>query len=172
MDNVAPLFHGEIQLAGWSESHNGGCKVTFWLAQPSDLDAFRAMTVRKGNVAGQRLACALVEIGDDEMPVQPLAAKGGPLARLAGQWCRMPQFVEFIRPIYDRAMGGDGSGWGDVRPDEEFGGDTAQYARHCLLLLCGINSRAELDHDERAAEVFHTLIRLPFAEVLREAEPA
>ena len=82
---ITPMFHSEVQLAGWSESHNGGCKVTFWLAQPSDLDAFRAMTVRKGNTAGQRLACALVEIGDDEQPVQAPAAmqqKGGALAQL------------------------------------------------------------------------------------------
>ena len=103
---ITPMFHSEVQLAGWSESHNGGCKVTLWLAQPSDLDAFRAMTVRKGNTAGQRLACALVEIGDDEQPVQAPAAmqqKGGALAQLAGKWCRMPEFASFIRPIYDRA---------------------------------------------------------------------
>ena len=168
---ITPTFHAEVQLAGWSESHNGGCRVTFWLAQPSDLDAFRAMTVRKGNTAGQRLACALVEIGDDERPVPPEPRKGGELAKLAGKWCRLPEFVEFIRPIYDRAMGGDGTRWGDVRPGEDFGGDMAAYARHCLLMLCGINSRAELDHDAEAAGRFHRLIRLPFAERLRaEAE--
>lgn len=168
---ITPMFHSEVQLAGWSESHNGGCKVTFWLAQPSDLDAFRAMTVRKGNTAGQRLACALVEIGDDERPVPPEPRKGGELAKLAGQWCRLPEFVEFIRPIYDRAMGGDGTGYGDVSPRRGFGGDESAYARHCILVLCGIDSRAELDHDAEAAEKFHRLIRLPFADYLRaEAE--
>lgn len=165
------MFHAEVQLAGWSESHNGGCKVTFWLAQPSDLDAFRAMTVRKGNTAGQRLACALVEIGDDELPVPPDKPKGGALARLAGQWCRMPQFVEFVQPIYDKAMGGDGSAWGDVSPNRDFGGDEAAYARHCILILCGIKSRAELDHDAEAAEKFHRLIRLPFVDCLRDEVP-
>lgn len=171
---ITPMFHAEVQLAGWSESHNGGCKVTFWLAEPSDLDAFRAMTVRKGNTAGQRLACALVEIGDDEKPVQAPSAtqqKGGALARLAGKWCRMPEFVSFIRPIYDRAMGGDGSSYGDVSPRRDFGGDESAYARHCILVLCNIDSRAELDHNAEAAEKFHRLIRLPFAEHLRaEAE--
>ena len=168
---ITPTFHAEVQLAGWSESHNGGCKVTFWLAQPSDLDAFRAMTVRKGNTAGQRLACALVEIGDDERPVPPEPRKGGELAKLAGQWCRLPEFVEFIRPIYDRAMGGDGSSYGDVSPRRDFGGDESAYARHCILVLCNIDSRAELDHNAEAAEDFHRLIRLPFAEHLRaEAE--
>jgi hypothetical protein len=71
MSTITPTFSGEFQLAGWSESHNGGCKVTFWLADPSELDAFRAMTVRKGQQAGHRLAAVLVEIGDDEQPVQP-----------------------------------------------------------------------------------------------------
>ena len=168
---ITPMFHSEVQLAGWSESHNGGCKVTFWLAQPSDLDAFRAMTVRKGNTAGQRLACALVEIGDDERPVPPEPRKGGELAKLAGQWCRLPEFVEFVRAIYDRAMGGDGSSYGDVSPRQDFGGDESAYARHCILVLCNIDSRAELDHNADAAEKFHRLIRLPFAEHLRaEAE--
>jgi hypothetical protein len=168
---ITPMFHSEVQLAGWSESHNGGCKVTFWLAQPSDLDAFRAMTVRKGNTAGQRLACALVEIGDDEQPVPPEPRKGGELAKLAGKWCRLPEFVEFVRAIYDRAMGGDGTGYGDVSPSREFGGDGSAYARHCILVLCDIDSRSELDHNAEAAEKFHRLIRLPFAEHLRaEAE--
>lgn len=163
---ITPMFHSEVQLAGWSESHNGGCKVTFWLAQPSDLDAFRAMTVRKGNTAGQRLACALVEIGDDERPVPPEPRKGGELAKLAGQWCRLPEFASFIRPIYDRAMGGDGSSYGDVSPRRDFGGDESAYARHCILVLCNIDSRAELDHNAEAAEKFHRLIRLPFVEHL------
>ena len=170
---ITPMFHSEVQLAGWSESHNGGCKVTFWLAQPSDLDAFRAMTVRKGNTAGQRLACALVEIGDDEQPVQAPATmqqKGGALAQLAGKWCRMPEFASFIRPIYNRAMGGTGFGSGDLSP-ADYGGDCAAYARHCILVLCDIDSRSELDHNAEAAEKFHRLIRLPFAEHLRaEAE--
>ena len=176
---TTPVFHGELQLAGWSESHNGGCKVTFWLAESSDLDAFRAMTVRKGNQAGQRLACALVEIGDDELPVRPPPApaepekpKGGALAKLAGQWCGMPEFVEFIRPVYDKAMGGDGSGWGDVTPEHDFAGNKLKYARHCILLLCDITSRAELDHDAEAARKFHTLIREPFAAHLKAMEHA
>jgi hypothetical protein len=71
MSDLTPVFHGEVMLAGWSESHNGGAKVTFWLSDPSELDAFRAMTVAKGKTAGQRLGCALVEIGDDDKPVQP-----------------------------------------------------------------------------------------------------
>jgi len=66
--SVKPSFQGEMMLAGWTESHNGGCKVTFWLPSPDDLDMFRGMTVRKGNTAGQRFMAVLVEIPDGELP--------------------------------------------------------------------------------------------------------
>ena len=48
MSDIAPLFSDEVQLAGWSDSHTSGAKVTFWLSDPSQLDAFRGMTERKG----------------------------------------------------------------------------------------------------------------------------
>ena len=147
MSAINPTFAGEFQLAGWSESHNGGCKVTFWLADSSDLDAFRAMTVRKGNQSGHRLAAVLVEIGDDEQLVQPPKAeapKGGALARLAAQFCADPQFWQFV--------------------DETFS-DHITTADQCALWMrcqCEIRSRAELDSNEEAAEHFHMYIRKPF----------
>lgn len=150
MSDIQPLFHGEVQLAGWSESHNGGCKVTFWLSDSSDLDAFRAMTVRKGNQAGQRLACALVEINDDETPVQqpaaasePPAPKGGPLARLAAQWCASPDFQEWLRTLGVQCDNAD---------------DAADFVRK----VCHIKSRAELDNEPAAARFFQREIRAPF----------
>lgn len=69
MSELKPTFQGEVQLAGWKETHTSGVTVTFWLQNPEELDAFRALTVRKGNTAGHRFACVLVEIGDDERPV-------------------------------------------------------------------------------------------------------
>lgn len=64
-----PSFQGELLLAGWRDTHNGGATVTFWLPDPADLDIFRGMTVRKGNQAGQRFMAVLVEIGADDKPV-------------------------------------------------------------------------------------------------------
>lgn len=96
--------------------------------------------------------------------------KGGPLARLAGQWCRDPQFIEFIRPIYDRMMGGNGNGWGDVTPDDDFAGSNEQWARHCILVICNINERKMLDHDDEAAAKFHKKIRVPFVERREEVK--
>lgn len=139
-------FQGEVMLAGWSQTHNGGAKVTFWLQDDTDLEAFKAMTVAKGKTAGQRLALVAVEIGDDEKPVSRDAGitasepKGGELAKLAGRLCEDPDFLF----------------WADVGNSEA----AAQWIRS----LCGVSSRAMLDHDLRAAAIFHQEIRKPFRE--------
>lgn len=57
-------------------------------------------------------------------------------------------------------MGGDGSDWGDVSAADC--GGMAGYARHCILVLCEIGSRAELDHDAEAAAKFNRIIRAPY----------
>jgi len=153
--SINPTFSGEMQLAGWSESHTGGCKVTFWLQSPDDLQAFRTLTVRKGNTAGQRFMAALVEIGDDEQPVQPDIGfpitekpKGGALAKLAGRWCADPEFWRWVNSV---APFGDGYG---VNSEE----DASEFVRD----MCEIDSRAELDSNPEAAQRFHTLLRGPY----------
>jgi hypothetical protein len=155
---MTPTFSGEIQLAGWSESHTGGCKVTFWLQSTEDLEPFRALTVRKGNTAGHRFIAALVEIGDDEQPVQPIPSnstelekpKGGALAKLAGMWCNDPEFWAWLETDLDNAC------------------HSATGAAACLYAICGIESHAELDNDHVAAEKFHRLIRWPYQKHLIE----
>lgn len=133
-------------LAGWSQTHNGGAKVTFWLQDDSDLESFKAMTVAKGKTAGQRLALVAVEIGDDEQPVSGDAVipasekpKGEKLSWLAVQLCKNPQFLEFA------GVGNEAN------------------AREWILNMCGsINSRGELDTDDEAAAFFHANVRRPF----------
>ena len=157
MSAITPTFAGEIQLAGWSESHTSGCKVTFWLSSPDELEAFRALTVRKGNTAGHRFMAALVEIGEDELPVQPAniksypakdipseKPKGGELARLAGIWCNDPVFWAWLS---------------ESRSDNVF---NAIGAAGWVRFLCRVKSRADLDNSPDAAKTFHNEIRLPF----------
>lgn len=121
-------------------------------------DAFRLF-----GAPGTPVATARIKTEREKAQDKP---KGGKLAQLAARWCRSPDFVEFIRPIYDRAKGGDGSGWGDVSPQTDFDGSTEAYARHCICVLCDVQSRAELDSNEQAAAVFHERIRKPFAVVV------
>ncbi|GAB1837400.1 hypothetical protein MyNCGM121_41800 [Achromobacter xylosoxidans] len=147
---IPVAFQGEVMLAGWSQTHNGGAKVTFWLQDDTDLEAFKAMTVAKGKTAGQRLALVAVEIGDDEqlkpvmgnpMTVAPDKTKGEKLAWLAIQLCKNPHFWDFA------------------------GVSNEINAREWLLAMCGgINSRSDLDTDEEAADLFHANVRKPFRE--------
>lgn len=89
--------------------------------------------------------------------------KGGALAKLAGQWCNLGSFFNWIRPVYDRKLGGNGSAFGDWDSDEVC---ASEFCRHAVLVMCDIDSRAMLDHDPIAAEKFHRLIRLPYAAYL------
>lgn len=152
---MTPNFQGEVQLAGWSESHSGGCKVVLWLSDASDLDAFRAMTVRKGNQAGQRMMAVFVEIGDDEQPVPPQPAepqedrKGGPLARLAVIWANDIKFRYWASGQYNTSIG-----------DPEVAADF-------IRTMCGIASRAELDHNPRARTLFDQHFRIPYNRYLQ-----
>jgi hypothetical protein len=150
---LSPTFQDEVQLAGWSETHTGGAKVTFWLPDTAALDVFRTLTARKGNTAGHRFACVLVEIGDDEKPVQPDVRiptsekpKGGEWAKLAGMWCNDPDFWAFC--------------------NQNFTADSpmchADHAALSLRVRCCIQSRAELDHNPEALELFQIHFRRPF----------
>ena len=145
---TTPIFSDEVQLAGWSESHNSGAKVTFWLSDPAQLSAFRGMTERRGKTAGQRLAMVLVEINDDETlantPDAPIN-RPGPLCTLAVQWCRDQRFWAWVngRFTYNNVTG-------------------EASARHEILTMIGIDSRRELDTSPAAAKWFDQHIRRPF----------
>jgi hypothetical protein len=186
-EGVPIAFKAEVMLAGWSESHDSGAKVTFWLPDASDLDVFRTMTVRKGRTAGQRFMCVLALIGEDEQPepVDPPAPTPapplrwpassarrawrdlGPCAKQAIEWCGDQVFQEWIRPVYDRALGGDGSGWGDLSDADRAPMKPADFARHAVLVLCDCVHRIDLDTDPSAKERWHDLIRKPYVAYLR-----
>lgn len=93
--------------------------------------------------------------------------KGGALSKWAAMRCAESDFQKFIRPIYDKLMGGDGSRYGDVTPENDFNGDCALWARHCILVICDIESRAELDTNEIAKSKFNGIIREPYIEWIK-----
>lgn len=157
---MKPAFNEEVMLAGWSETHNGGAKVTFWLADSESLEAFKAMTVAKGKTAGQRLAMCLVEIDDNEQPKLPFSrtpeAKKEPitgLALLAVQWCKEPLFWQ----------------WLSENKGDLIVGDEAT-AKSVVCYRCLINSRKELNTNHRAADLFNSNIRLPYMDFLSKHE--
>jgi hypothetical protein len=145
MDEQEILFQGEMMLLGWKETHNGGATVTLQLADAGQLDSFKTMTVAKGKVAGQRLAVVMVEIGDDEQPVEQ--QKGGALSKLAGMWCEDAEFRDWL------------------------GVDSAERAAEMIRRHCGITSRAQLDHDPIAAGKFNVRFRIPYRSYLSNELP-
>lgn len=76
--------------------------------------------------------------------------KGGPLAKLAGQFCEAEPFRRWLRLTYD--------------PLPRTSEDAATIIRN----TCGITSRAELDHISEAADIFHREFRLPYNAWLQE----
>ena len=72
--------------------------------------------------------------------------KGGEWAKLAGMWCSDPEFWRWLNS--ERGFAGRASG--------------AHASAVALRELCGIQSRAELDHDPAALARFNTEVRHPF----------
>jgi hypothetical protein len=140
----ATAFQGELMLAGWSETHTGGAKVTFWLPDADALDTFRSMTVRKGNTAGQRFMAVLVELNDDDTPkpVEPDKPKGGTLAQSAGMLCDTDLFQTYVVS----------------KTDPEAGLSRNQWAADYIRQFCRVNSRADLDHSPTAKQLFGQLM--------------
>jgi hypothetical protein len=178
---VKPTFQGEVQFASYGDSSRGGPRVTLRLADRDELERFIGKE-------GKRFACVLVEIADDETPAEPEkpaparkavpVKRHGPLCQWAVERCGEPVFQSWLRPQYDRAMGGNGSGWGDVTPMDDFKGNHAEYAAHCIKVICMVDSRKEFDTDPAAGQRFKDLVMRPYSEWLktqagqREAVPA
>lgn len=144
--SITPNFAGELQFAGWTDSHTSGPKVTFWLQSAEDLEAFRSLTARKGNQAGHRFMAVFVEVGDDEKPVPPPVVgnpisekpKGGALSIEAAALCRNPEYLHWC------------------------GYESERHASDAMKDDLGIESRAELDHNELLKERFIRNYRGPF----------
>ncbi|MDN7965492.1 hypothetical protein QZM92_26285 [Burkholderia multivorans] len=142
MSDIRPTFQGEMQLMNWGESSSNGAWVKFWL-NPDDLQVFRDLKCRSGKIAGQRFAAVLVEVGDDEQPVQqPERPKGGPLAILAGRLCQDAEFWRFATTNYGI----------EFSPGEE-ADECAEWIRQ----HCGVASRSEIDHNPNATAAFHEI---------------
>jgi hypothetical protein len=72
--------------------------------------------------------------------------KGGALAKLAGMWCNDPDFWAFC----------------DSTLEASSRGMNAEDAAGLVRRVCRIDSRAELDCDEQAADRFQKIFRLPY----------
>lgn len=137
---MTPTFQGEVQFRRWSDSSTQGVQVTFALPDSDSLEPLK-------HKAGKRFMAVLVEIGDDEMPVQPAPKKDqrGPLCREACDYCAMPDFQRWAHEAADF----------QGEPSEE-------SAKDAILGWIGIESRRELDESPQAGRLFVERVRLPF----------
>jgi hypothetical protein len=146
MSNIQPTAQGELQFRRWSDSSTQGVQVTFGLP---DREALEPLIGKEG----KRFAFVLVEIADDETPVQPAPRKDtrGPLCREACDLCKMPEFQAWAHERADY----------DGEPDEH-------SAKTFILGVCGVESRKDLDLDELSYSRFARFVRNPFLKYRRE----
>lgn len=142
-DDPTILFKGEVQLAGWSETHNNGVKVTFWLQDDQELEAFRRITVRKGKTAGQIMMMVLVQVEDGQPVRQPKkTASSSAHLMLMGNL-----FLTYCRETLQGA-----EDWQSL--------DCRNWAKAQI----GVTSLSELDSNPQALVRFHNTISRPFNE--------
>jgi hypothetical protein len=120
--------------------------------EPNDAQKAFALFGRPGSSVA---LAALVPgyAAKSDAPVEPEKPKGGPLAKLAGQWCKDHRFQEWAsqQEMYSTIDGGT--------PEE--------IARLFICETCDVESRADLDHYQFNANLFHERVREPFAAWLK-----
>lgn len=110
---------------------------------------------RKGMVI-EAIHCEVTHLHAVEKPKAEDKPKGGPLSELAGMWTRDPFFWRWINTEHRELL--SLTEW-DFLSDEE-------GARQVILAVCGIQSRAEIDHNGQAKRLFEDKIRKPYANYL------
>lgn len=144
--SITPTWQGEVQFRRYSDTSTQGQQVVFALQDREALAPFIGKE-------GKRFMAVLVEIGDDEQPVpqaQPQKAKGGLLSQWAALRCQEPDFRRWLFGRFSSIHSG------------VMKGIPAEEAADVMRAVCNVESRAELDHDARAAQAFHDLIRTPW----------
>jgi hypothetical protein len=129
---MTPAFQGEFQFRRYSDTSTQGQQVVFAVVDREALAAFIGKE-------GKRFMAVLVEIGDDEQPVQPKERfRPGPLCKEAIDLAGNAKFQKWC------------------------GADNEANAADWIRNVCCIKSRRELDESEPASELFHQRVRMGF----------
>ena len=145
--SVKPAWQGEVQFRRYSDTSTQGQQIVFAVADREALEPFVGKE-------GKRFMAVLVEIGDDEQPVQPAPRKDtrGPLCREACDYCGMPEFQEWAAAD-------------DETPSEA-------GAKAFILTVCEVDSRKKLDQFSSAADEFVKRVRVPFMRYMKTRQAA
>lgn len=142
----------EAASAGVKDMADGSLRITFEFEPRFAAEAFALFGPRGRAVAVAALKDGTGAIGGNSTkseasaPVVPDAGrpKGGEWAKLAGMWCADPDFQMWAGTTYIGRHAG------------------LDEATKIVREKCGIESRAELDHDPEALARFNEHIRYPF----------
>ena len=126
---------------------DGSLRITFEFEPRHAASAFALFGPRGRAVAIAALADGSVL----ERPAEPEPAQREPIGDAcyrAVQWCKDPEFWEWIRYT------SDGRGFGSCT--------TESSAKLFIQETCGVQSRKELDTDNEANKAWHREIREPY----------
>ncbi len=171
IEHIEPYlaYHDEVQLLGYGETDTSGPYIKLRLQDPADLSIFRGKDKRTTTKLGQRYQVMLIEVGDDEEPVDQSAVKnaqaaeikGGPLAVRAARLCRDPEFYNYVlRTAWYKHNA--------KLPNPSYYLTPEAMCRGFIIDYCNIRTRKTLDHDASAAAAFKVIL----GEYLRWSEAA
>lgn len=146
---ILPTFSGEVQFRRYSDTSSQGQQIVLQVAGRAELEAFIGKE-------GKRFMAVLVEIGDDELPVQsPPNASTRPVA-------------DVVLKEGPKRTVGPKCNWLAMRcKDAAFqlwlvgGENEAATAERCRE-LCKVESRYDIDGDAEAEALFEKYIRKPW----------
>ena len=121
-------------LLQWAESSTRGRTITLLLPEDEDTHPFRDYGIRSGKRSGQRFMVVFVALTDDDQPEQPL------LSTDAVMLCKDKMFWHWA----------SNEGWDKI--------DSEESAKKWLCEQLSIESRSELNSDDRAAQQFRVLV--------------
>lgn len=157
------FFRGEMMLAGGGNPLGQGMWVKFWLDEDASSHPFAGCSGRRGDEPGDMFMAAFVELDDDDRPinqqkrgrVERHGKGGGALARWAAIQCTSSMFLQYLSENVTLPDG-------NTRPVEWW--QRPDYVARWMRWMCQIESRADLDNNPEAANVFHNKIRRPYSE--------
>lgn len=143
------VYNGEAMLASWSDSSNPGQTVRLWLDDEAERHPFAGFARRNRNLPGDMFGLVLVELTDDQVPVDQRAEeKLRPRRKLSQDAHLIVTSDMFVRYLTE------------MRPQRHWDANSArQYVKDAL----GIESLSDLDRNPAVAKEFHERIRKPYA---------
>jgi len=129
---------------------DGTLRITVEISPIHAQDAFKLFGMPDVPMVIARLTQEAAKQSAQDETIAADKLKGGQLAKLAGMWCDEPKFWNWLNQA--------GIGISIQNPTD---------AKHAIYEVCDINSRAELDNYQGAADAFHKYIREPYSNYLK-----